>query len=282
VRIRKGRRPPPPKGPELAYEAALRAYSGALAKAVRAAVKRPLATLRKEQRADAKDFASLDFGLLRIRLGRIAASEASDLVDRYGARITNWNRSTLSEILGIPVSSQTPEVKAALAQFQRENVDLITSIHERLLDDVESVVSEATARGTRVETLAARLAERYGVSDSRAELIARDQTLKFNASLTQIRFAEAGVTRYVWSSSRDERVRPMHAALEGRVFSFDDPPVTNEDGDTNNPGTDFQCRCTAIPVLDDTPTPETPAAVTGERGTFDVTPGGVRSTYREL
>jgi hypothetical protein len=44
-------------------------------------------------------------------------------------------------------------------------------------------------------------------------------------------------------------VRERHAELDGERFRWDDPPVTNEDGDENHPGEDYQCRCTAYPVL---------------------------------
>jgi len=95
------------------------------------------------------------------------------------------------------------------------------------------------------------LEERVGVSASRAQLIAVDQTLKTNAQVMRARHEAAGVTQYRWSSSRDERVRKRHAELDGQVFSYDDPPETNDDGDTNNPGEDFRCRCIAVPFVDD-------------------------------
>jgi len=69
--------------------------------------------------------------------------------------------------------------------------------------------------------------------------------------VNQHRQTAAGVSRYEWSSSADERVRPRHRELDGQTFSWDDPPVTNDDGDTNHPGEDYQCRCIAVPVLDD-------------------------------
>ena len=46
------------------------------------------------------------------------------------------------------------------------------------------------------------------------------------------------------------RFLPVHSgASPDRAVP--DTPVTNEDGDTNIPGGDFQCRCTAEPNLDD-------------------------------
>jgi hypothetical protein len=44
---------------------------------------------------------------------------------------------------------------------------------------------------------------------------------------------------YIWRTAGDDKVRPSHAANEGRVFAWNDPP------ETGHPGEDFNCRCTA-------------------------------------
>ena len=48
--------------------------------------------------------------------------------------------------------------------------------------------------------------------------------------------------KYIWRTQGDDRVRSEHAAREGEVFDFDDPP---EDG---NPGEAENCRCWAEPI----------------------------------
>jgi SPP1 gp7 family putative phage head morphogenesis protein len=76
-------------------------------------------------------------------------------------------------------------------------------------------------------------------------LIARDQTLKLNSAITKDRHIAAGISEYTWSTSLDDRVRPEHEALEGTKHSWDAPP------EPGHPGEDFQCRCVAIPVIDE-------------------------------
>lgn len=50
---------------------------------------------------------------------------------------------------------------------------------------------------------------------------------------------------YVWCTRCDSLVRSDHAHLEGRFFSWDEPPVTNTaTGSRNHPGEDYNCRCT--------------------------------------
>ena len=80
--------------------------------------------------------------------------------------------------------------------------------------------------------------------NSRAALIARDQTSKLTSDLNELRQTQAGVEEYDWSTSRDERVRKSHREKEGRRFRWDNPPA-----DTGNPGDDVLCRCVGIGVI---------------------------------
>lgn len=252
TRVKLGKRPPDPTALEAAYVANLRRINAQFVRAVKAAVDPYLRRLKLEQKREAMRSdapTTIDFGKLQLRLARIAFG-AEDSVDRFGRRIVSWNGGTIASLLNVDVNTLSPTVRAQLEAWTRENVSLISSIQERLLSDVRDLVTESASAGRRVESLARDLQERYSVSASRAELIATDQTLKFNSALTQTRHAEAGITHYSWSTSRDERVRLTHKELEGTIHSWDDPPITNEDGDRNHPGEDYRCRCVAIPVID--------------------------------
>jgi SPP1 gp7 family putative phage head morphogenesis protein len=136
-----------------------------------------------------------------------------------------------------------------VGKFRRENVKLITSLAADKVRRVRSVLAEAGV-GARPEDIAKRIREETGATESRAALIARDQTLKLFAQVTEARHAAAGITQYEWSASMDARTRPDHRALNGRVFSYADPPVADtRTGERANPGTQFQCRCVALPVV---------------------------------
>lgn len=258
-RRRKAPRPRVPKGIERRYSRALVRVSREVSRAINAVIRPHLAfALEREKEADAREDAEIptatlgvDFGRLRIKVGKIVRGKrVSAIVDQWGREISEWNTADMERVLRIDLATMPVGLRETLADLRRENVALIESIGTQQLDDVARVVTESVARGTRVEVLARQVQERYGVSDSRARLIARDQTLKANSNLTAERHREAGITEYVWSSSRDERVREMHADLNGSVQKWNAPPITSEDGATNHPGSDYQCRCVAIPVLD--------------------------------
>ena len=90
--------------------------------------------------------------------------------------------------------------------------------------------------------------KQYGIDKRHAMLIARDQTAKLNAAITQHQQQEAGIESYTWSTSWDDRVRDSHRKLDGKPFRWDDPPET-EKGRKCHPGQDYQCRCCAIPII---------------------------------
>jgi len=74
--------------------------------------------------------------------------------------------------------------------------------------------------------------------------------LKLNAQITQVRHEAAGVTEFIWRTSKDERVRADHEILDGKRFRYDEPPIVDRRrGDRALPGVYFQCRCIAEPVI---------------------------------
>ncbi len=51
-------------------------------------------------------------------------------------------------------------------------------------------------------------------------------------------------THYIWRTRGDGKVRSSHAANNGRVFAWADPPPTG------HPGEDYECRCRAEPYVE--------------------------------
>lgn len=102
------------------------------------------------------------------------------------------------------------------------------------------ILKQGSAQRARIISLAEKRAFegylRWGqVPDASAHLkAARELTLK---ALGDSR----PTTHYTWRTAQDERVRSTHAAREGRVFAWTDPP------DTGHPGEERNCRCWAEP-----------------------------------
>lgn len=189
-----------------------------------------------------------------------AGSRIAETLDRkdlavvigdHARRVDRFVANDLSRIIGIDLRSRNPSIQGEIDQWVNANINLIESGTHAPIDGrrlksvlgcVESMVHEAHASGLRVEELSGQL-QRMGVGKARANLIARDQILKLNGQINRQRQLAAGITQYTWSTSKDERVRDEHADLEGSVQSWDAPPPPG------HPGQDYQCRCTAIPIM---------------------------------
>lgn len=177
-----------------------------------------------------------------------------DLEPAYSFFVSNAQRivknqtqlqKSLGAKLGIKPSSQSARVQTALVKARQDAQALIKKAKGDFIDDVKGVLNDPETVGLRVEELRDLLMDRGKVSESRAELIARDQTYKTNAAITRAHHEDAGITSYIWSTSLDERVRPEHEDLEGQIFQYTAPP------DEGNPGDPINCRCVAVPVDDE-------------------------------
>lgn len=180
--------------------------------------------------------------------GSRALSQAMERAAKAADAHSRAQWSAQAEALGLDVTGDDLFLSARMAGFRKENLGLIRSLCAEHVRRVGRVLRENA--GARVETIARELQEATGASKARAQLIARDQVLKASAQLTRDRHEAAGITEYVWRTSRDERVRSRHKALDGTRQKYSDPPVVDlATGRRAHAGQYFQCRCTAEPIL---------------------------------
>lgn len=185
-------------------------------------------------------------------------------------QVSEFNRGQFNKVvtagLGVNPLAVESGLGNQLGAFVSDNVRLIKKIEEQHLADVQNIIFRGARRGATDNAIAAEIRERTGISERNAKRIARDQVQKLNGELEQSRQQEIGVTRYIWKTSLDERVRgskkgtvfgadsaaTQHARLHNTVQRWDKPPVVNEKtGETGHPGEPIECRCRAEPVLDD-------------------------------
>ncbi len=152
-------------------------------------------------------------------------------------------------------------VKERLENAVKENVDLIQSIQTDFINDIGEKVFSNLTNGGRYENLVSLIRERGQVTQNRAKFIARDQTAKLNSALTETRQKALGLDLYEWGGAGDERERATHVVLNGKTCKYSDPTVYSDDGGKTwkkrsnikgyegAPGTDYQCRCVALPKV---------------------------------
>lgn len=140
-------------------------------------------------------------------------------------------------------------VKASIKQ----NVALIKSIPREYFLEIEGEVMRSIQSGKGMADLQPYLEKRGDITKKRAALIARDQTSKATTAINTARMQGLGVKKFKWLHSMGgKEPRPLHKnMLNGKVFSFDDPPVIDErTGEKGLPGQLINCRCRMVPVMD--------------------------------
>lgn len=206
---------------------------------------RPSASIRRDALGNTVDDL---MGNLRHRINTDIPKGRALAVD-IGQKTSDWNdkqwKKTLKTTVGIDIFQSEPWLTSHLEVFTTENVNLITSLKNQPLDQIEELTLRGFQQGVRHETIRKQIEERFDVARSRAKLIARDQVSKLNGQLTELRQTEMGIEEYRWHDSDDSRVRPTHRRHDGEIFRWDKPPA-----DTGHPGQDFQCRCWAEALLD--------------------------------
>ena len=196
---------------------------------------------------------------------------------------------TAKAVLGVNVVQYEPWIRNEMKAFTNENVSLITKTGKDTLHDINRVVVSGFRQGKRWETLKDEIMGgtdlKPGVFqkvETRAVLIARDQSLKLYGNLNHLRQEQNGISVYIWRTVEDERVRgnpdgaypdavPSHYLMDGKYCKWSDATVyadTLKDAKEGNwkdrtadmpqvhPGVEIQDRCTAEPVFDILPDEE--------------------------
>jgi SPP1 gp7 family putative phage head morphogenesis protein len=144
----------------------------------------------------------------------------------------------------VDVYREEPWLVDLQTNWVAQNVSLIKSISTQSLEKVQVIVRQGVMQGTAPSEIARQIQELTGVTNRRATLIARDQTGKANAALSEHRMTDIGITEYYWTTAHDERVRPAHVESDGDLLNFESG---NPKDNNLNPGQPIQCRCWARP-----------------------------------
>lgn len=129
----------------------------------------------------------------------------------------------------------------AMQDLMNYQVTLIKSLPLEAAQRVQKIATESLITGARFDQLRDELMQTGEVTKARATLIARTETSRASAVLTQVRAQAAGSPGYIWRSHHDARTRPSHRKMNGQFVAWDDPPTL--DGLTGHAGCVPNCRC---------------------------------------
>ncbi len=183
---------------------------------------------------------------------------ADKLAKLFADKSLSYNDVAFTKVLrdaGFTVQfKMTPAMKDAYQATIGENVNLIKSIAQQNLTQVETLVMQSVAQGRSLGDLTEALQDRFIITKKRAALIARDQNQRATATLTRARQVSLGITQAYWRHSTAGREpRPSHvkagAANAGKGVLYNIAQGCLIDGEYILPGEKINCRCTAVPVI---------------------------------
>lgn len=152
--------------------------------------------------------------------------------------------------LAINPITRDPRLSRAVAERVQETVQLIKSIPAKYHQRVQRAVLRGIQEGQMTITVAKEIREVGNVSLRRARIIARDQTAKGVSALTEAQHRGLGLTKFRWITAQDERVRPAHRRLHGKIFSWAEGAPEHIEP-ARFPGRAILCRCQAVPVYEE-------------------------------
>jgi SPP1 gp7 family putative phage head morphogenesis protein len=199
--------------------------------------------------------AQLDKKLAQVVPEQVAEQlKSADLFDR-----TLWktDKNLKASMKNISVAPElTVERRKRIAEEWQNNMQLwIKNFTEEQIVELRKKIQKNVFSGNRYHSVIQTIQKSYGVSANKAKFLARQETSLLMTKFKESRYTDAGVMEYKWgcvAGTAKHPVRPAHKILEGKVFRWDDPPITTSPGEParrNNPGEDYNCRCFAKPIV---------------------------------
>lgn len=148
-------------------------------------------------------------------------------------------------------------------------VNLCKSTNEEMRKRVAGVVSDGVLGGRNIRDLTKDIQNTCSeFTRNKAELIATTEVGKLNTAIARNQSEAAGIQFYEWSAAMDGRTRESHAVMDGKIckwgeddyyYLWETDPKTGKrklvrkprpaNAYKGPPGTDFRCRCTALPYV---------------------------------
>jgi len=148
--------------------------------------------------------------------------------------------------------TMTPAMRDVMKATLQQNVELIKSIPQQYLKNVQGDVMRSIQAGRDLGGLARTLEKNYGVTKRRAALIARTQNNMATGAMDRARKLELGLTKSKWRHSKaGKEPRPTHLANDGKLYDttkgwYDNDPKVRR---YIYPGELINCRCQSITVV---------------------------------
>jgi len=203
----------------------------------------------------AKIFLAMAARVRRKLLKQFDDKRIENLAKKYTSKVDNRNKAEFyrraEEKIGISREEleATEGLTSQINAYQLETMQWIKKMRDDTLQQWTSQTLRQMAEGKGLPEI---LSEFDGMVEQRkghAKMIARTQISTFNSLTSKARAQNLGITKAIWRTAGDERTRTCHQARDGKEYLLSEGLYSSCDGKTLLPGTDYNCRCTAIMII---------------------------------
>jgi SPP1 gp7 family putative phage head morphogenesis protein len=192
---------------------------------------------------------------LLLKLDPKAIAERVNVAPLIDKTMYRYEKDFKKTVESISVKANlTAEQMAEFNKTYTDNLRLyIADFVEKETAELRKNMKKRALSGFRSESAIQEIQKSYGVSYNKAKFLARQETSLALSAFRETRYKSVGLNKYKWkcvAGSPLHPVRSMHKIHDGKIFSWDKPPVVNDKGDRKNPGEDYNCRCVAIPIVE--------------------------------
>jgi len=203
----------------------------------------------------AKIFLAMAARVRRKLLKQFDDKRIENLAKKYTSKVDNRNKSEFyrraEEKIGISREEleATEGLTSQINAYKLETMQWIKKMRDDTLQQWTSQTLRQMAEGKGLPEI---LSEFDGMVEQRkghAKMVARTQISTFNSLTSKARAQNLGITKAIWRTAGDERTRTCHQARDGKEYLLSEGLYSSCDGKTLLPGTDYNCRCTAIMII---------------------------------
>lgn len=156
------------------------------------------------------------------------------------------------DLLGLSrIYSPSRKIHETVQEFVKKMANSVVSTDSQKL---EMILNEGLDQGQSVAEIEQRIRSEFsGFRKTQSENIARTEVLRASNAGTLDAFKQSGVvSKAQWYTARDDRVEPMCAELDGKIVPLGRAFFEDDYSSGVQPPLHPRCRCTLLPVIDDT------------------------------
>jgi SPP1 gp7 family putative phage head morphogenesis protein len=203
----------------------------------------------------AKVFLAMSARVRRKLLKQFDDKRIENLAKKYTSKVDNRNKAEFyrraEEKIGISREEleATEGLTSQINAYQLETQQWVKKMRDDTLQQWTSQTLRQMAEGKGLPEILKQFDGMVEQRKGHAKMIARTQISTFNSLTSKARAQNLGITKAIWVTARDERVRDSHQARDGKEFVLSEGLYSASDGKTLLPGTSPNCRCDYIMVI---------------------------------